>query len=123
MSNPFGKVKSGFHAIPEDLKRRSLDINSLLIRNPASSYFMRVADSDMESAGIMKDDIVLVDRSLEPSDGRLVVYSDDAGNFSIRFVKASATGLRLVDGAGRTYLFEETYQLWGPVVAVVRSFY
>ena len=64
---------AGFPAPGDDLVEKPLDLNDLLIRNPTSTFFVRVSGDSMEGAGIFNGDILVVDRSVTPSDGRIVV--------------------------------------------------
>jgi len=66
-------VAAGFPSPAEDYIERSLDLNELMIANPAATYFIRVAGESMTGAGINHDDIVVVDRSVPPTSGRIVI--------------------------------------------------
>ncbi|MBU0728204.1 MAG: translesion error-prone DNA polymerase V autoproteolytic subunit [Proteobacteria bacterium] len=66
-------VSAGFPSPAEDYIDRHLDLNERLIDNPAATFFVRVAGDSMIGAGINHDDIVIVDRSLEPASGRIVI--------------------------------------------------
>jgi DNA polymerase V len=64
---------AGFPAPGDDLVEKPLDLNDLLIDNPTATFFVRVAGDSMEGAGIYDGDILVVDRSVQPTDGRIVV--------------------------------------------------
>lgn len=64
---------AGFPAPGDDLVEKPLDLNDLLIDNPTATFFVRVAGDSMEGAGIFDGDILVVDRSIVPSDERIVV--------------------------------------------------
>lgn len=64
---------AGFPAPDDDLVERSLDINDLVVKNPTSTFFVRVEGNSMEGAGIFSGDVLIVDRSVEPRDGKIVV--------------------------------------------------
>lgn len=66
-------ITAGFPAPGEDLEGSPLDTNQLLVRNPAATFFMRVTGNSMQDGGIFDGDIVVVDKSLEPRDGDVVV--------------------------------------------------
>ncbi len=67
------RPSAGFPAPGDDLVEKPLDLNDLLIDNPTSTFFVRVAGDSMEGAGIFDGDILVVDRSVEAIDGRIVV--------------------------------------------------
>jgi DNA polymerase V len=50
-----------------------LDLNELLIQRPATTFLLRVYGSSMIKAGIFDNDILIVDRSLVPCDGNVVI--------------------------------------------------
>lgn len=64
---------AGFPAPGDDMVEKPLDLNDLLIDNPTATFFVKVAGDSMEGAGIFDGDILVVDRSLTPVDGSIVV--------------------------------------------------
>lgn len=64
---------AGFPFAGDDLIEKPLDLNDLLIDNPASTFFVRVAGDSMEDARIFDGDILVVDRAVEPKHGVIVV--------------------------------------------------
>lgn len=52
---------------------RSLDINDLVVKNPTSTFFVRVEGDSMEGAGIFSGDVLVVDRSVTARSGHIVV--------------------------------------------------
>jgi len=64
---------AGFPAPADDLVEKALDINDLVVKNPASTFFVRVEGDSMEGAGIFSGDVLVIDRSVEPGDGKIVV--------------------------------------------------
>jgi DNA polymerase V len=64
---------AGFPAPGDDLVEKPLDLNDLLIDNPTATFFVRVSGDSMEGARIFDGDVLVVDRSITPSDGSIVV--------------------------------------------------
>jgi DNA polymerase V len=64
---------AGFPAPGDDMIEKPLDLNDLMIDNPTATFFVRVKGDSMEGAKIHDGDILIVDRSLEPTPGRIVV--------------------------------------------------
>lgn len=60
-------VKAGFPSPAEDYAEQHLDLNRHLIAHPAATFFLRVAGDSMKNAGIFHGDLLIVDRSLEPT--------------------------------------------------------
>lgn len=61
---------------------QSLDLSSLLIKHPVSTYFMQIEGNQWEELGIFDNDLVLVDRALEPRKTDFVIWWD-ASDFVI----------------------------------------
>jgi len=66
-------VPAGFPSPAEEYLGDKLDLNERIIKNPASTFFARIEGDSMIKAGIMPDDIVVVDRSLEPLNNHIVI--------------------------------------------------
>lgn len=67
------KVSAGFPSPADDYVEKSLDLNELLIQKPASTFFVRAQGESMLGAGIHPNDILVVDRSIEPVSGKIVI--------------------------------------------------
>ena len=66
-------VSAGFPSPADDYLDRELDLNEQLVKNPAATFFVRVAGDSMIGAGINDNDILVVDRSLEPANNNIVI--------------------------------------------------
>ena len=67
------KVSAGFPSPADDFLESALDLNEYLIKHPSSTFLVRVTGDSMINAGIFPNDILIVDRSLEPLHGKIVV--------------------------------------------------
>ena len=67
------KVSAGFPSPAADHEDRALDINTYLIRNPVSTFFFQVEGRSMEGAEIFDGDVLVVDRSIPPRHGHIVI--------------------------------------------------
>ncbi len=68
-----GKVSAGFPSPADDFVDKTLDLNELLIQNPAATFFTRVQGDSMIGAGIFNNDILVVNRALTPAAGKIVI--------------------------------------------------
>jgi len=68
-----GKVAAGFPSPADDYVEKSLDLNELLVQKPAATFFVRAEGESMLGAGIHPNDILVVDRSIEPVPGKIVI--------------------------------------------------
>ena len=64
---------TGFGAAADDYMERGIDLNEQLIQNKPATFFMRVSGNSMINAGIFDDDIVIVDKSIKPQNGKIVI--------------------------------------------------
>lgn len=84
-------VVAGFPSPAEQYVERPLDLNELLVARPAATYFVRAAGDSMEGAGIRSGDLLVVDRSLEPEDGSVVIACVD-GEFTVKTFRRGRRG-------------------------------
>src|SRR6056300_2120960 len=71
------RIPAGFPSPAQDYVEARLDLNELCIKHPAASYFVRV-DGDSMARLLLPNDILVVDRSLTPSHGDIVIASINA---------------------------------------------
>ena len=81
-----GSVVAGFPSPAEQYLEPPLDLNELLVRRPAATYFVRVEGDSMSGAGIHDGDLLVVDRSLCPADGDVIIASVD-GDFTVKTLR------------------------------------
>ena len=77
------KVSAGFPSPAQDYVEQTLDLNQLCIQRPAATFFVRVEGESMIEAGIFHNDILVVDRSVTPVHGDIVVAQVD-GEFTVK---------------------------------------
>lgn len=119
------RVSAGFPSPAEDHIEKALDLNELLIRHPSSSFFLRVEGNSMAGAGISDGDLLLVDRAVEPTDGRIVIAVVD-GELTVKRLRHTKTGQPYLYPENPDYppiaISEETdCHLWGVVINVIKS--
>ena len=67
------KVQAGFPSPADDYLEGHLDLNTQYIRNPAATFVVKATGDSMLDAGIFPNDLLLVDRSITPKDGQIVI--------------------------------------------------
>lgn len=117
-------VRAGFPNPAEDASGLPLDLNELVVKHPVSTYYLRVAGDSMEGANIVEGDIVVVDKSLNPKNGDIVVAAVD-GDFTLKYLRHKGQQAWLV-AANPTYepiaLHEALdAQVWGVVTFVIHK--
>ena len=86
-----GSVVAGFPSPAEQYLEPPLDLNALLVKRPAATYFVRVEGDSMIDAGINPGDLLVVDRSLTPVDGDIIIASVD-GEFTVKRLRVEGNG-------------------------------
>lgn len=66
-------IKAGFPSPAESYEMDALDFNKDMIRHPDTTFYGRVRGDSMINAGINEGDIVVIDRSIEPQNGDIIV--------------------------------------------------
>ena len=64
---------SGFPSPAQDYEARTLDLNERLVKRSASTFFMTVTGDSMEPLGIQEGDLLVVDSSIDPRPGHILV--------------------------------------------------
>ena len=89
------KISAGFPSPAQDYIEGKLDLNEYMIAHPASTFFVRVDGYSMVDAGIMPDDILVVDRALEAINNKIVIAVID-GELTVKRLKIIADEYYLV---------------------------
>ena len=79
-------IQAGFPSPATDHLERLLDINEYLIKNRPATFYARVKGKSMLGAGFNVGDIMVIDRSLEPGDGKIAICYLD-GEFTVKRLK------------------------------------
>ncbi len=115
---------TGFGAAADDYMERGIDLNEQLVKNKPATFFMRVRGSSMIDAGITDGDIVIVDRSLSPKNGKTVIAVVD-GEMLIRHYEKTFNKLRLVPATSKLSPLEvnemQDCRIWGVVVYIIKE--
>jgi DNA polymerase V len=89
------RIPAGFPSPADDYIETELDFNELLIKNPPATYSLRVEGSSMTGAGIFDGDIIVVDKSIEPQHGHVVV-AEYEGRYTIKRLYMKSGKVRLL---------------------------
>ena len=128
-----GSVVAGFPSPAEQYLEPPLDLNDLLVKRPAATYFVRVEGESMSGAGIHDGDLLVVDRSITPVSGDIIIAAVD-GDFTVKRLRmklATVNGrpvrrvsLEPANPAYPTIRFQSGQELdyFGKVTAVIHRF-
>jgi len=116
---------AGFPAPADDLVESALDINDLVVKNPASTFFVRVEGNSMEGAHIFSGDVLVVDRAIEPKDKSIVVAAVYGELVVKRLRKQGDTHILASENKDYEPINvneNDDCFIWGVVVGTVRQF-
>ncbi len=85
------KVPAGFPSPADDHAEKRLDLNEYLIDQSESTFFVRIKGDSMIDAGILDNDIVIVDRSKSAAINDIVLASID-GEFTVKVLAKNSEG-------------------------------
>ncbi|MEE2819637.1 MAG: translesion error-prone DNA polymerase V autoproteolytic subunit [Planctomycetota bacterium] len=74
-----GRVEAGFPSPADDFIERSLDLNEQLVHHPIATFFVCARGRSMDGAGIHDGDLLVVDRSITPAHGSIVIAVVNGG--------------------------------------------
>ena len=81
-----GSVVAGFPSPAEQYQETPLDLNELLVKRPAATFFVKVQGDSMIGEGIRDGDLLVVDRSLRPASGDVIIACVD-GDFTVKTLR------------------------------------
>ena len=119
-------LKAGFPSPAEDYSHETLDFNRDLIHNPESTFYGKVEGDSMIEAGICNNDIAVIDRSIEPRDGDVVVGYVN-GEFTIKYLdlRHKKDGYIELRPANKDFkpiriTEEDNFEIWGVVIWTIK---
>jgi DNA polymerase V len=116
---------TGFGAPTDDYMDKGVDLNEQLIRNKPATFFMRVQGNSMVNASIHDGDIVIVDRSIKPQSGKVIIAVVD-GEMLIRRFEKTINKVRLIPETPKLSPMEISdyadFSIWGVVTYVIKQF-
>lgn len=120
-----GGIAAGFPSPAEDFIENGIDLNQVLIENKFSTFFGRVKGNSMKDLGIQNGDIMIIDKSIEPKDGKIAVCYID-GEFTVKTIKIEKDAIYLIpankDFKTTKVTSENEFIIWGIVTYVIKSF-
>jgi DNA polymerase V len=114
---------NGFGAAADDYMERGIDLNEQLILNKPATFFFRMNGDAMIDDGIFSGDILIVDRSLRPASGKVIVAILD-GELLVRRIQRSQNNVELLCANQRMSnimlpTFDDRSHVWGVVTCVI----
>lgn len=118
------RIQAGFPSPCDDFKEGSLDLNEHLISHKAATFFVRVTGDSMTGVGVFPGDLLIVDRSLSPTSGKVVIAILN-GEMTLKRLEKSKEGFTLCAENKRYGDIkvgeEDDFSIWGVVTNVIHS--
>lgn len=118
-------VRAGFPSPADDYIEGHLDLNEKFIKDKNATFLLKVAGDSMNKVGIMEGDVLIVDRSINPKNGHIVIAAVD-GELTVKRLLIKATGVFLMpenDQYPPIPIKEENEMIiWGVVTSTIHQF-
>ena len=117
-------ISAGFPSPADDFMQQRLSLDSELIKNKEATFFARVTGQSMIDAGLNDNDLLVIDRSLSPSNNRIAVCFLD-GEFTVKRLKVKK-GEVWLQPENKDYkpikiTQENDFIIWGIVTNVIKK--
>ena len=119
-------IKAGFPSPAADFDGSRISIDQIVVKNAVATFYAKANGHSMTGAGIDDGDILVIDKSIEPQDGKIAVCFID-GEFTVKRIKVQENSLLLLP---ENKLFEpievtqeNDFIIWGIVTYVVKKLY
>ena len=117
-------ISAGFPSPALDFVDISIDLNKHLIKNPSATFYGKVKGDSLKNAGIYNGDLLIIDRSLEPTNGKIAVCYID-GEFTAKRIKLEKNVAWLI-AENENYQpikvsEENNFLIWGIVTHVIKN--
>lgn len=117
-------ISAGFPSPADDFIELSIDLNKHLIKHKDSTFFAKVKGHSMKNAGIFNGDLLVIDKSLEPQDGKIAICQID-GEFTVKRIKIEKDVVWLIaeneDYTPIKVTPDNELMIWGIVVYSIKS--
>jgi len=117
-------ISAGFPSPTEDFKEKRLSLDKELVKNKEATFFARVSGQSMIGAGLDDNDLLVIDRSLEPAHNKIAVCFLD-GEFTVKRLKVNKEGVWLQPENPNYPIIRITdnndFIIWGIVTNVIKK--
>ena len=117
-------VQAGFPSFAEDQIETNLSFDELLVKHPQATFLVKVNGDSMKDAGIFEGDILVVDRSVNPTNGKVVIAVVN-NDFTVKYFFERNGEIELRPANKNYHVFKfsprDDLQIWGVVIGVVRK--
>lgn len=119
-----GGIKAGFPSPAADFEGDSISLDKVLVKNPEATFYAKASGNSMTGAGIDDGDIMVIDRSLEPTNNKIAVCCIDS-EFTVKRIKIEKDGIYLIpenkDFQPIQITESNQFIVWGIVTYVIKA--
>ena len=118
------EISAGFPSPADDFKETRISLDRELVKNKEATFYARVSGDSMVGAGLDDGDLLVIDRSKNPENGKIAICLVD-GEFTVKRIKKEKNKLYLMP-ENKQYkpieLKEENELIiWGVVEYVIKK--
>tara|TARA_B100000989_G_scaffold292671_1_gene268959 strand:+ start:75 stop:506 length:432 start_codon:yes stop_codon:yes gene_type:complete len=117
-------ISAGFPSPADDFKEIRISLDKELVKNRAATFYARVSGESMVEAGLDDGDLLVIDRSLDPENGKIAVCFVD-GEFTVKRIKKEKDRLYLIPENKKYKRIEIKEEneliIWGVVEYVIKK--
>ncbi|MDA8769032.1 translesion error-prone DNA polymerase V autoproteolytic subunit [Winogradskyella sp.] len=117
-------ISAGFPSPAEDFKEQRLSLDDELVKNKEATFYARVSGQSMIGAGLDDNDLLVIDRSLEPENNKIAVCFLD-GEFTVKRLRVSKEEVWLQPENPDYPIIKITadndFVIWGIVTNVIKK--
>jgi DNA polymerase V len=117
-------ISAGFPSPALDFIDLTIDMNKHLVKHPATTFYGRVKGQSMIDAGIFDGDLLVIDKSLQPTDNKIAVCYID-GEFTIKRIQIQKDCVWLIPENEAYQPIKVTadndFIIWGMVTHVIKA--
>ena len=117
-------ISAGFPSPAEDFKQLRISLDKSLVKNKDATFYAKVSGQSMIGAGLDDDDLLIIDRSLEPIDNKIAVCFLD-GEFTVKRLKVEKECVWLLPENPKykpiQITEENDFIIWGIVTYVIKK--
>ena len=117
-------ISAGFPSPADDFKEIRISLDKELVKNEEASFYARVSGDSMQGAGLENGDLLIIDRSIEPSNNKIAVCFID-GEFTVKRIKIESKKIQLIPENKKYSPIkineENELIIWGIVTYVIKK--
>ena len=117
-------ISAGFPSPADDFKETRISLDKELVKNKEATFYARVSGESMVGAGLDDGDLLVIDRSLDPENGKIAVCFVD-GEFTVKRIKKEEDRLYLMPENKKYKRIEIKEEneliIWGVVEYVIKK--